>query len=185
MLIEDIIIIGYSRPVTLLDIGRRIRLRRQERGMSQEQLAVAAKLSQPAIARMERGQVNPQWDSLERVSAALGADICELLCGRRRQEDRASKLASRAAGILQSKDDLAIDVMLNGFAAAEGVLSRPPARRPRRRREEQKKTGTSQPPAEESYELMKWREEDESTRDCSAQDASSRAVRTRKIRDRR
>lgn len=171
--------------MTLLDIGRRIRLRRQERGMSQEQLAVAAKLSQPAIARMERGQVNPQWDSLERVSAALGADICELLCGRRRQEDRASKLASRAAGILQSKDDLAIDLMLNGFAAAEGVLSRPPARRPRRRRGEQKRTGTSQPPAQGSYQLVKWREEEESTSDCSVQDASSPAARTRKIRDRR
>ena len=121
--------------MTLTDIGRRIRLRRQERGMTQEQLAVAAKLSQPAIARMERGLVNPQWDSLERVSAALGSSVCELLCGRARQGGRASKLAARAAAILQSQDGLAITLLVNGFAAAEAVLSRAPARQPRRRRQ--------------------------------------------------
>lgn len=171
------------RPVTLLDIGRRIRLRRQERGMSQEQLAVAAKLSQPAIARMEHGQVNPQWDSLERLCAALGSDICELLCGRRRQDDQASKLASRAAGILQSKDDLAINLMLQGFAAAENVLSRPPARLPRSRRAEKKKAGMGLP--EKSNELMSWIEENKMTTDWSAQDPSPGAARLGKTRGRR
>jgi transcriptional regulator with XRE-family HTH domain len=113
--------------------------------MTQEQLAMASKLSQPAIARMERGQVNPQWDSLERIAAALGAGICELLCGRARQDGRVSKLSNRAAAILQSKDDFAIVLMLNGFAAAETVLSRPPARvRQRRRQGGTKKSAASQ-----------------------------------------
>jgi transcriptional regulator with XRE-family HTH domain len=148
--------------MTLADIGRRIRSRRHERGRSQEQLALAAKLSQPAIARIERGQVNPQWDSLERISAALGSGICELLCGRARQSDRASKLAGRAAAILDSRDDLAITLLLNGFDAAEGVLSRAPARRPRRRRPAgAKKLAVRQPAADPGYGMWQtWRDED-------------------------
>ncbi len=144
------------------DIGRRIRSRRRERGMSQEELAVAAKLSQPAIARMEHGRVNPQWDSLERIATVLGTEICDLLCGRAKQSGRASKLASRAAAILDSKDDFAIALMLDGLAAAETVLSRVPARVPRRRRQVgTKKSAVTQPSAQSAgYGLLQhWKDE--------------------------
>lgn len=133
--------------ITLVQIGQRIRSHRREQGMSQQRLALLTKLSQPAIARIERGLVNPRWVSLERISAALGKDICSLLCGRTVQGSPVSELARRAAGILESKDTVAISVMLNGITAAETILSRPPARLPKQRRSAVRKTRSARTPA--------------------------------------
>lgn len=49
-------------------------------GMSQHQLAVAARTSQPAIARLERGRANPTLGTVERVLAAVGLKLqCEVV----------------------------------------------------------------------------------------------------------
>ena len=48
---------------------------RRERGISQRQLEVMSGVKQPQIARMERGDANPQLDTLLKVLAPLGKTL--------------------------------------------------------------------------------------------------------------
>lgn len=48
---------------------------RKNKGLSQKDLAKAANLAQPAIARMESKRAVPQLDTLIKVSEALGYTI--------------------------------------------------------------------------------------------------------------
>ena len=45
---------------------------RQEQGISQRQLEALSGVKQPQIARMERGDANPQLDTILKVLASLG-----------------------------------------------------------------------------------------------------------------
>ena len=49
--------------------------RRKAKGMTQRELAKAANLAQPAIARMESKTTTPQLDTLLKVAAALDCSI--------------------------------------------------------------------------------------------------------------
>jgi len=59
-------------------LGRAIRLRREEVGLTQEALADAADLDATFIRGLERGIANPTWDATDRVSRALGLALHEL-----------------------------------------------------------------------------------------------------------
>jgi transcriptional regulator with XRE-family HTH domain len=59
-------------------LGRAIRLRREEIGLSQEALADAANLDPTSIRGLERGTSNPTWDVADRVARALGLALHEL-----------------------------------------------------------------------------------------------------------
>jgi transcriptional regulator with XRE-family HTH domain len=59
-------------------LGRAVRLRREETGLSQEALADAADLDATSIRGLERGIANPTWDVADRVSRALGLSLHEL-----------------------------------------------------------------------------------------------------------
>ena len=48
---------------------------RKEKGMTQKELAQAAKLTQSAIARMESKKAVPQLDTLLKVAFALGKTL--------------------------------------------------------------------------------------------------------------
>ncbi|MBC8543470.1 MAG: helix-turn-helix domain-containing protein [Clostridia bacterium] len=48
---------------------------RKESGMTQKELAKAANLAQPAIARMESKNATPQLDTLLKILAALGQKL--------------------------------------------------------------------------------------------------------------
>jgi transcriptional regulator with XRE-family HTH domain len=48
---------------------------RQERGVTQEQLAKASGIRQSNISRLESGRVMPDWSSLWRIAEALGLDL--------------------------------------------------------------------------------------------------------------
>ena len=48
---------------------------RQEQGISQRQLAEMSDVKQPQIARMERGDANPQLETLLKVLAPLGMTL--------------------------------------------------------------------------------------------------------------
>ena len=58
-----------STPATLL---RRARL---TAGLTQRTLARRARTAQSVVARIERGQTSPSWDTLARLLAAAGFDI--------------------------------------------------------------------------------------------------------------
>ena len=53
-------------------LGEAIRAERSELGLSLRDLATLANVSYPAISRIENMQERPRWDTLEKLSAALG-----------------------------------------------------------------------------------------------------------------
>jgi transcriptional regulator with XRE-family HTH domain len=61
-----------------LALGRAIRLRREEIGLTQEALADAADLDATSIRGLERGIANPTWDVVDRTARALGLALHEL-----------------------------------------------------------------------------------------------------------
>ena len=65
-----------------------IRRLREQRGMSQEELAQAAKLSVGSFARIERAQANPAWTTVKRIARALGLSAAELAAQAERAGDQ-------------------------------------------------------------------------------------------------
>lgn len=59
-------------------LGRAIRLRREEIGLTQEALADEAELDATSIRGLERGIANPTWDVADRIARALGLALHEL-----------------------------------------------------------------------------------------------------------
>lgn len=60
-------------------VGTNVRKRRQERGITQEQLAFAAEIDLTYVGGIERGKRNPSIVVLARIAAALEAEPSELL----------------------------------------------------------------------------------------------------------
>ena len=56
-------------------IGEEVRRLREERGLSQRELAERMGASQSVIARLEAGAVEPTIATLDRVAAALGVEL--------------------------------------------------------------------------------------------------------------
>jgi ribosome-binding protein aMBF1 (putative translation factor) len=66
---------GYSEAERAFRIGLAVRERRLALGLSQTELAARARMTQPALSRLEAGGVIPTIPLLERISAALDADL--------------------------------------------------------------------------------------------------------------
>lgn len=66
---------AYDAARIRYELGREVRERRVALGMTQDQLARAAGLKQPAVARFEAGGTMPTLPLLERLAAALGARL--------------------------------------------------------------------------------------------------------------
>lgn len=66
---------GYAEARRAFLIGQAVRERRQALGLSQTELATRAGMTQPALSRLEAGGVIPTIPLLERISAALDADL--------------------------------------------------------------------------------------------------------------
>ena len=65
--------------------GLLLRTARSRAGLSQRELARRAGSVQSVVARIERGQVSPSWDTLSRLLAAagfeLGAEVAPAVTG--------------------------------------------------------------------------------------------------------
>jgi transcriptional regulator with XRE-family HTH domain len=59
--------------------AQRLRLQRQDRGLSQEELADRAGLHRTYVGSVERAERNISIDSMERLAEALGLDVSDLL----------------------------------------------------------------------------------------------------------
>ena len=66
---------GHAEARRAFLIGHAVRERRLELGLSQVELATRAGMTQPALSRLEAGGVIPTIPLLERISAALKADL--------------------------------------------------------------------------------------------------------------
>ncbi len=68
----------YSKHMITEKISLKIKFERQKRGISQEDLALAAGLSRSALWKIETGKVSPTIASLEKIAHALGMDFATL-----------------------------------------------------------------------------------------------------------
>jgi transcriptional regulator with XRE-family HTH domain len=59
---------AYELASKLIEMRNRL-------GLSQRQLAVKARMTQPEIARLESAAVQPTWETVSRVLGAVGAEI--------------------------------------------------------------------------------------------------------------
>lgn len=55
-----------------------LRSMREERSLTQEDLAHASGLTVAALARIERGQANPRWTTVLQIASGLGVTLGEL-----------------------------------------------------------------------------------------------------------
>lgn len=66
---------GYERARRAYELGCQVRTLREERGLSQAELARRAGTSQAAVARLEAGAVEPRLSTLDRIGGVLGAHL--------------------------------------------------------------------------------------------------------------
>jgi transcriptional regulator with XRE-family HTH domain len=67
-------------------VARNLRRLRVHKGLSQEVLAVDARIDRTYVSRLERGLENPTVAVLERIAGALGTQIAEFFVVPRRGE---------------------------------------------------------------------------------------------------
>lgn len=60
-------------------IGERIRAKRLDANLTQEQVAIRSGVDRPSVVRIEQGQQSPSLDTLIRLAAAIGLPVPELI----------------------------------------------------------------------------------------------------------
>lgn len=86
-------------------IGRIIHVTRQERSISQSELASLCGLKQPNLSRIENGLATPRRKTLEKIAMALGLQVEDLLSEQKAKEVEAkfsATLSPKNAGLLFS-----------------------------------------------------------------------------------
>lgn len=76
--------------IDYIAMGQRIRARRRELGLTQEQLAERVDISPSFVGHLERGEKIPSVDTLARLCACLHISMDELALGRKCACDRES-----------------------------------------------------------------------------------------------
>lgn len=59
-------------------LARLLKQLREERGITQEQLAFDAAITASALSRIERAVTSPGWATVRRIARALGVSMVEL-----------------------------------------------------------------------------------------------------------
>lgn len=67
------------RDVGQAGLGKRVQKLRSAINLSQEGLARRARMSRMTLARLERGEMSPRYETLMALSQALGVKLAELL----------------------------------------------------------------------------------------------------------
>lgn len=87
-------------------VGARIRALRKDKGLSQEKLAELAELNASYVGKIERGEKNVTFKSLEKVSASLGISIEELFHNIQTLDDgKDAQTLATIMVLLQNKSD--------------------------------------------------------------------------------
>lgn len=63
----------------LLNLGKKVKLRRQKMDLSQEEFSDKAGLHRTYISQFERGLRNPTYTTLVKIATTLGISLKELL----------------------------------------------------------------------------------------------------------
>ena len=86
-----------AAPAFQRALGLAVKGRRQELGLTQEQLANDTELHQRWISNVETGKRNPSYASLRRLAAGLGLSASELIAAAERIEGDAAANKPAAA----------------------------------------------------------------------------------------
>lgn len=79
-----------------VQLGRKIRSRRKQLGMTQEQLAEMLGVGHQALSRIEQGHIAPKMDRLPSLAKALQCTVADLF---RPEDDSQSTYANRIADL--------------------------------------------------------------------------------------
>lgn len=66
---------GYEKAGRAIRLAFELRALREKKGLSQRELAERVGTTQSAIARLEAGNISPSLPTLDKVAAALGAEV--------------------------------------------------------------------------------------------------------------
>ncbi|BCV23812.1 helix-turn-helix domain-containing protein [Gelria sp. Kuro-4] len=92
----------------LAGLGLRLRELREERGLSQAELAARAGVSPGLVGQVERGEVQPSLATLEGLAAGLGVSPCHLI----REEDPAALYARLSPCVRELLADRSVQAVL-------------------------------------------------------------------------
>ena len=70
-----------GKPSALISLGQRIKVLRQGRSISQEDLAAAAGVHRTYIGMIERGEKNTTMLTMLKLAEALDTTLCDLVRG--------------------------------------------------------------------------------------------------------
>src|SRR5579871_2043036 len=79
-------------------LGRRVRELRRARGLSQVELAHAARMSRVFVGDVENGQKSASVDTLDKLANALGVEVAELFKGKKRENASRTSARERLLG---------------------------------------------------------------------------------------
>src|SRR5215475_12044905 len=94
--------LGSMTTEFLAAFGRTVRRLRQERGMTQAELAERLSLARTSITNLEKGQQNPPLALLPEMAAALGVNAVDLVSAT--TQDRPSVKANRLAATVHDEN---------------------------------------------------------------------------------
>ncbi len=123
--VMTIYIVIMDEPWSWKHVGRRVREHRLRAGLSQTELARAAKVAQSVIAQTERGRFNVQLSTLQAIAPALRCSVGDLVCGSSAAASQpVAAMLQRVRIILESDDKPAIELVQSSVQAAEVLLGR-------------------------------------------------------------
>jgi transcriptional regulator with XRE-family HTH domain len=64
---------------SVIVFGRRLRAARKARGLKQIEVAAKANVSPNHYARLERGEIKPKYEMIEKLAKALGVKSSDIL----------------------------------------------------------------------------------------------------------
>ncbi len=92
-----------ASPAFQTALGLAVKARRQELGITQEQLANDTELHQRWLSNVETGKRNPSYGSLRRLAAGLNLSASELLARAESIEGQALSTDAQSAGSSRSR----------------------------------------------------------------------------------
>jgi transcriptional regulator with XRE-family HTH domain len=69
----------FSPHSSLVGLGRVVKTLRKEAGLTQQELAARADLDNSMVSRIEQGERNPTWATLNRLSSGLEVPMWALV----------------------------------------------------------------------------------------------------------
>ncbi len=101
----------------LLRLGRNIRDKRKEEGLTQEALAEKADINPKYLGKIERAKTNVSLLTLSKICDALGISLCELLSftSMDKQILKFEELSSEIWKLIRGKDKRTIQLSIKVF----------------------------------------------------------------------